>query len=222
MIPQMKPDDRVQAGKTGNRRRDPSCTPNRRSTVSKKTARSADTLILLPAAIRWSRIFRRPIIPQRGRGRLVRLLGHPPGPAGAAGRTAYSILTGNKARRTASGSPGLLPAACGRGLAESSSAGSGTLSRRNSSMRARITAKSSAARGRVMSPPFSFFRLTLSAVAVYRRREKLGTRNSRAVIYFLPAASRSWRRFGLVSCKKAHPEERQKSSSGRKRWLRRP
>jgi len=99
-------------------------------------------------------------------------------------RVAYSILIGNKARRTASGSPGLLPAACGRGLAESSSAGSGALSRRNSSMRARITAKSSAARGRVMSPPFSFFHLTLCAMALYRRRKKVGTRNSRAVTYF--------------------------------------
>ena len=117
-------------------------------------------------------------------------------------RVAYSILIGNKARRTASGSPGLLPAACGRGLAESSSAGSGALSRRNSSMRARITAKSSAARGRVMSPPFSFFHLTLCAMALYRRRKKVGTRNSLAVTYFLPAASRSWWRFGLVSCKK--------------------
>jgi len=128
-------------------------------------------------------------------------------------RVAYSILIGNKVRRTASGSPGLLPAACGLGLAESSSAGSGALSRRNSSMRARITAKSSAARGRVMSPPFSFFHLTLCAMALYRRREKVGTRNSRAVTYFLPAASRSWRRFGLVSCKEAQAEARDGSAA---------
>ena len=104
-------------------------------------------------------------------------------------RVAYSILIGNKARRTASGSPSLLPAACGRGLAESSSPGSGALSRRNSSMRARITAKSSAARGHVMSPPFSFFGVALWAVPLYRCRAELGTRNSRSFTVFCRAIS---------------------------------
>jgi len=47
---------------------------------------------------------------------------------------------------------------CGRGLAEASSpAGPCAFSRRSSSIRARIAAKSSAARGLVTSPPSAFF-----------------------------------------------------------------
>ena len=103
-------------------------------------------------------------------------------PAGAAGRTAYSVFAGNRVRRTASGSPGLLPAGVGRGLSEPSSAGTWTFSRRSSSIRARITAKSSAARGRVTFPPFSFLGLALWWEPLYRRRAKLGTGNRRSLL----------------------------------------